>query len=1018
MRWMQQDIKEARYAKEVEDGILTFMQDVMDKRIEIRAHNSQKLHSKIYVFLPKNFSENTDGRVITGSSNLTDYGLGSGKFAFNYEFNVELRDHSDVSFAEQEFQELWKESTAILPEDFQQVKNKTHLGQEYKPFDIYIKFLIEYFGRTIEYDPETVGDVPNNFKKLSYQVDAVNQGYQMLMDHNGFFLADVVGTGKTVMGTMLAKRFILANGSAHSKILVVYPPALEKAWKRTFRQFGIDRYAKFISNGSLDKIINEDINYWPKEDYDLVLVDEAHRFRNHRSIAFQNLQIICKAGRLENGLVQGNQKKVVLISATPLNNHPRDIYYLLSLFQNIRRSSLSETNLQRYFGRVFEQYERIRRQPKPDMDKLRILYTDIRERIIKPITIRRTRADLLATEQYRNDLADQQIVFPSVAEPTAIQYELGPQLEPLFYDTILCLTDPERIQYMRYQAISQLNDNVRDEFYPNASELSAVSLAGIMRTRLVKRLESSFYAFKESLDTFRKATEFMLDAFRNGKVYITPDLDINALLEKGLSEEEIEEEVLRKGDVKAGNRVFDSGEFKPGFQEGLQHDLTILTRLCEEWEKVNTDPKWHAFRHLLETELYRQPRNLEQKLVIFTESKDTSDYLVRQMKAAGLGRVLAISSENRKALFEAVLENFDANYEKPFKNDYDTIVTTEVLAEGVNLHRSNIIVNYDTPWNATRLMQRIGRVNRIGSRAPVIYNYNFYPSAEGDAMIDLYNKSYVKLQGFHTAFGEDARVYTLQEIVEQFRLFQQGGNADRDIRLEYLEYLRKFRAEQPTEFLRIKRLPRKARTGREAMPPNSLSNANAAASGTSLCFVQSDLKKELYVVRDNKAHNLTFEQAARLFEATPDEAAHPLPGWHFEQINVAVRAFDQEQEAQQVTPIAEHADARTNTAKKFLRTLRPNALTDQFEVAYTKLMPLLDEGTYINLTIDLDQLRRKTQKAGKLTAIEKEVIKIADKYTSKLNLADEQANQELTAAETVVNRTPVEPEIIISETFL
>ena len=133
IRWMQQDIKDARYAKEVEEGILTFMQDVMDKRIDIRAHNSQKLHSKIYVFLPEKHTENTDGRVITGSSNLTDAGLGSGVHSFNYEFNVELRDYSDVSFAEQEFQELWKESTSILPEDFQRVKDKTHIGSEFHP---------------------------------------------------------------------------------------------------------------------------------------------------------------------------------------------------------------------------------------------------------------------------------------------------------------------------------------------------------------------------------------------------------------------------------------------------------------------------------------------------------------------------------------------------------------------------------------------------------------------------------------------------------------------------------------------------------------------------------------------------------------------------------------------------------------------------------------------------------------------------------------------------------------------
>ena len=142
--------------------------------------------------------------------------------------------------------------------------------------------MIEYFGKNIDYDPDTVGELTKTYKKLSYQIDAVNQGFQMLMEHNGFFLADVVGLGKTVVAAMIAKRFLIANGSLNTKILVVFPPALEKNWKTTFRLFGIDRHTKFITNGRLDKIVNgDDLNYWAKEDYDLVWVDEAHLVGNH-----------------------------------------------------------------------------------------------------------------------------------------------------------------------------------------------------------------------------------------------------------------------------------------------------------------------------------------------------------------------------------------------------------------------------------------------------------------------------------------------------------------------------------------------------------------------------------------------------------------------------------------------------------------------------------------------------------------------------------------------------------------
>jgi DNA or RNA helicases of superfamily II len=289
IKWFIQDIKEAKYSAEVENGILQFIEDLTSGKIEIRAHRSKTIHAKFYLFLPEKHTEHTDGWVIMGSSNLTDAGLGIKKSP-NYELNVALKDYDDVEFAKKEFAELWKDSTPILPADIQNFKQKTHIGQTFTPFELYIKFLIEYFGKNIDYDPDTVGDLPSTYKKLSYQIDAVNQGFQMLLDHNGFFLADVVGLGKTVVAAMIAKRFLIANGSLNTKILVIYPPALEKNWKTTFRQFGITKHTKFITNGSLEKILNNDLDYWSKEEYDLILVDEAHRYRNHTSQMYNEPQ--------------------------------------------------------------------------------------------------------------------------------------------------------------------------------------------------------------------------------------------------------------------------------------------------------------------------------------------------------------------------------------------------------------------------------------------------------------------------------------------------------------------------------------------------------------------------------------------------------------------------------------------------------------------------------------------------------------------------------------------------------
>ena len=226
LKWFIEDIQEAKYSAEVEKGILDFAEDLISGRIEVRAHNSKALHAKFYLFLPEKHDQHSDGWVIMGSSNLTEAGLGIKKSP-NYELNIALKDYDDVQFTKNEFENLWKESTPILPADIQAFKEKTHIGQTFTPFEIYLKFLTEYFGRNIEYDPDTVGDLPKTFRKLSYQIDAVNEGFQMLMRDNGFFLADVVGLGKTVVAAMIAKRFRIANGSQNTKILVVYPPALE-----------------------------------------------------------------------------------------------------------------------------------------------------------------------------------------------------------------------------------------------------------------------------------------------------------------------------------------------------------------------------------------------------------------------------------------------------------------------------------------------------------------------------------------------------------------------------------------------------------------------------------------------------------------------------------------------------------------------------------------------------------------------------------------------------------------------
>ena len=993
---IQDDILNAKYGKSVEEGILQLIGDIVDERIEIRAHNSKKLHSKFYIFLSPNFNEhNPNGMVIMGSSNLTAQGLGLEDVEHNYEMNIELRDYPNVKFADDEFEKLWQQSTAILPVDAPSLIKKTYLDATPTPFELFVKFLIEFFGKNIEYDPDSISDIPlKKFKKLSYQIDAVNQGYELLLKHNGFFLADVVGTGKTVMAALLAKKFIINNGPK-TKILIVYPPTLEKNWKSTFKEFRIDEKCHFISNGSLNKIIEGDHNYSDKERYDLILVDEAHKFRNHRSQQFQNLQILCKAGREHIGNVEGLEKKVVLISATPLNNKPEDIYYLISLFQDIRNSNLSQTNLQRYFYPHIIRYKSLIQQSPLNLNAIQEIFNDIRDKVVKDITIRRTRTDLQKNERYKKDLDTQGIIFPRVADPIANEYELPNHLGELFIDTASSIIDSNRIDFFRYQAIAYLTDEANNGLYQSAQTVSR-SLAFIMQTQLIKRLESSFYAFKNSLNKITASTKHMIEMYERDNVFIAPDLDISEMLNKGMSDEEIEIEILKIDDEKPKNKNFKQADFKKGFIEGLRNDYEHLHALNERWQAIDehNDPKWNVFIQLLKREYFNKDKNELGKLVIFTESADTLFYLTDRLQKETIYKVLSITSENRNREFETIRENFDANFEGAFRNDFDIILTTDVLAEGINLHRANVIVNYDTPWNPTRLIQRLGRINRIGTKAQLIYNYNFYPSQHGDLIINLKERSEAKLQSSHTAYGEDSRIYSLREIIEQWSMFEEKEE-ETDIRTQWLEWLRKYRDQNEEHFNTIRKIPLKVRCIRKANEKEM-----------SIAFVKNGEYKNIYLHTEGKSFALPFEKAVKIFEAPKsEEGILPVPDVHYKQINHVLEQFERDiTTPEMIGGNEDKLDVRSNKALNDLNNWLANQILTSPEAieAGTNLLPLLKHGTYSNLTNEVYKLRNETNPMK----LEMELIKLSRKYTSKIK---REAKKDL---------EPLRPKIIISETFV
>lgn len=868
------DIQASTYDRKVEDGMVGLVDDIATGKVEIRIHPSQTIHAKVYIFREETKHAHGYGAVITGSSNLTDAGLER-----NFEFNVELRDDHDIDFATETFNRLWDEGVPIGPEHVQEVKRQTFLNDSFTPHELFIKFLAEYFGAAIHYDPSVLEDLPSGFKKLSYQADAVSDGYAKLHRHGGFFLSDVVGLGKTLVATLIAKRFYYTNGyvtNHHSSTLFVVPPALVENWTDTIRQIDL-KNTRIITTGSLHKIRHP-------EDYDLIVVDEAHKFRSDTAEMYQELQRICKSPtRRRDELGRPYDKKVILISATPLNNRPSDIANLVYLFQDSKDSTLETANLQRFFAPLIKEYDRLKRDPDPVAvrEGVRAIYDLIRTHVVQPLTVRRTRQDLQAHPAYRDDLVAQGIVFPEVQTPEKIIYQLPPSLDELYDQTIKLLTDPATgLTYNRYRAIAFLKPEKKVR-YQQADRI-ATQLAFIMKTMLVKRLDSSFYAFKKSLGRFATATRQMVGMFDKKKIYIAPNLPVTEYLSED-REEELIKLIAEAAETDPTIQICEPADFEATFVEGLRRDAEILDQLVAGWNEVTDDPKLNEFISRLKRQLFDKKLNPARKLVVFSESAETTDYLIRALANAGFDRTLAVSSANRAEALPVVKANFDASVPaKEQDNRFDLLISTEVLAEGINLHRANIVVNYDTPWNSTRLMQRIGRVNRIGSPHSEIHIFNFFPTTQVDDDIELEKKAKMKLHAFHVAMGEDSQIYSDEESPETFGLFEKTVKEEVDERLALLMELRAFKSVQPDRFKQIKNLPQRARTGR----------AQPALTRSTLAFIRSHRRDAFIHARADDTHEeLTFVEAARRFRAEPAEQSIPLHDQHHAQVQTAISLF-------------------------------------------------------------------------------------------------------------------------------
>ena len=313
---VQKEMEDSKDNRKVEEGVKKFIEWVGSGKLEIKAYPSQNIHAKLYIMT---FAEGDRdvGRVITGSSNFTQAGL-----VDNLELNVELKNRSDYDFAKNKFEELWSNAVDVSEKYIQTIQDKTWLSQNISPYQLYIKFLYEYFKDELSQTDEVfVKYLPQEFKKLEYQEQAVLNAKKILLEYGGVFVSDVVGLGKTYISAMLA-------GQLDGRTLIIAPPVLLEvsnpgSWKNVFSDFRVQ--ADYESLGKLDKLLDRGL-----DKYKNIIIDEAHRFRTETTISYEQLAEICRG------------KRVILVTATPYNNTPKDILSLLKLFQKAKKKLHSQ----------------------------------------------------------------------------------------------------------------------------------------------------------------------------------------------------------------------------------------------------------------------------------------------------------------------------------------------------------------------------------------------------------------------------------------------------------------------------------------------------------------------------------------------------------------------------------------------------------------------------------------------------------------------------------------------------
>ena len=759
-----------------------FLGKIKDGTLEIRLTAVQN-HAKAYIITNKEeyscFGDQK-GVVFSGSSNFTFNGLlGQG------EMNERFSDNDKYDEYESKFEDLWNDSKSIDicikdgNKDFEKnLKEKLWIFAQPEPYKIYTRILYELFNSSDSSDINTPSDITNGrFFNLKYQIDAIRLGVDCIEKNNGVIIADVVGLGKSIIASAIAYNLDM------QKTVIIAPPHLVDQWNEYQQEFGL-RGVKVYSSGKIEEIYN---NYADNPEPILYVIDEAHRYRNELSNDYQMLHQLTRSN---------SENKVILLTATPYNNRPQDLFALIKLFQTPSRSTINTVdNLGMRFHELIARYNRLEKEGKKDLsDKIKEELNKLSDELrvmIDPVIIRRSRIDLKQIKEYDEDLKMQKIEFPEIEGPNLVEYDLG-EIRDLYIKTLDRLSN--QFNCARYNPSYYLKDldgfNVKygELFGEMNIQLFQGNLAQFIKRLLVTRFESSKASFKTTLTSILRSYEAIKKWWEKGYVPIKkagylPDPDEEEI-QMTLDEINRDDEILDLDKIKKKAIPFEKQLFKEEYIEVIEKDIDLLNEIYNDWfakDELGDDPKYNevskTLRHLLN-------ENPKRKIVIFSGFADTANYVAERLRKEGFKAFLYTGGSSRNDRI-IVKRNFDASYkENEQSNDYDIIVATDALSEGFNLNRAGVIINYDIPYNPTRVVQRIGRINRINKKIfDKIYIYNLFPTDIGEQNTLIKGISTLKMLLINNIIGSDTKTLTPDETLESYfkRQYKEASEEDNEI---------------------------------------------------------------------------------------------------------------------------------------------------------------------------------------------------------------------------------------------